>query len=384
MNLIDIIVIIVTVSAAFAGYRRGFLDTAAAAVGVGVGAAVGVAAVPFLFSGTVTVATASMAVAFVAATTLAGRSAAGFVADKFVPMVKSPRALVANAAAGAVFGSAMFFIAATLVASMFVGTRMDPLASTVQSSSVLMSGEKVRPQIVDDTVGLYMAGTFVPRYVAPFAPQQYVEVAAPDTDAVNRSGVESARASVVKVRGASECGVKAGTGFLYESGRVMTNAHVVAGATQVDVTVGDDIVAAEVVVFDADLDLAVLDVETDAAPLSFADGVAAGDDAVVLGFPGGGDYTSEPVRVRAVKALRSPNGTVDATVVRDVVALRGVVLGGNSGGPVVNTDGEVVGVVFSASATHEDTGYALTVEQVADVAEAGRTADTEVSTGMCR
>jgi S1-C subfamily serine protease len=63
--------------------------------------------------------------------------------------------------------------------------------------------------------------------------------------------------------------------------------------------------------------------------------------------------------------------------------LRGLVRSGNSGGPLVSSDGNVLGVIFAASVTDSSTGYALTANQVADAAARGRTSTDRVSTGGC-
>ncbi len=72
-------------------------------------------------------------------------------------------------------------------------------------------------------------------------------------------------------------------------------------------------------------------------------------------------------------------------MIREVLSLRGKVRPGNSGGPVVSSGGDVVGVVFAASLTDSDTGYALTAEQVAEAAtlgvSEGRPADTQDCAG---
>ena len=73
-----------------------------------------------------------------------------------------------------------------------------------------------------------------------------------------------------------------------------------------------------------------------------------------------------------MQTLRSPDIYGDGAVIRDVYSIRGLVRPGNSGGPIVDSAGQVAGVVFAASVTDDDTGYALTADQVRDAAEEGR------------
>ena len=68
---------------------------------------------------------------------------------------------------------------------------------------------------------------------------------------------------------------------------------------------------------------------------------------------------------------------------RDVYALRAEVRSGNSGGPLLDPQGRVVGLVFAASVDDPSTGYALTPDEVRPALDAGRTAEAAVSTGSC-
>ena len=103
----------------------------------------------------------------------------------------------------------------------------------------------------------------------------------------------------------------------------------------------------------------------------------------VLGYPQDGPYDARPVRIRADQRLRSPDIYGNGTVVREVYSLRGLVRPGNSGGPFVGTDGRVLGVVFAASVSDTDTGYALTARQVGRAAAVGLDATARVSSGNC-
>jgi len=165
---------------------------------------------------------------------------------------------------------------------------------------------------------------------------------------------------------------------------VMTNAHVVAGVDDPEVEIDGDLVSAEVVRYDEDVDVAVLALDTSGLPtLALDDEAREGDGVAILGYPQDGPYDVQVGRIRAEQRLRSPDIYGDGSVLREVFSLRGLVRPGNSGGPIVSSAGDVVGVVFAASVTDKDTGYALTAAQVAQNAASGASNSDPVSTGDC-
>jgi S1-C subfamily serine protease len=103
----------------------------------------------------------------------------------------------------------------------------------------------------------------------------------------------------------------------------------------------------------------------------------------VLGFPQDGPYDVQAARIRSEQRLRSADIYGNGTVVREVFSLRSLVRPGNSGGPLVSRSGKVLGVVFAASVTDSQTGYALTADQVAQAAADGVTHQGSVDTGGC-
>jgi S1-C subfamily serine protease len=176
-----------------------------------------------------------------------------------------------------------------------------------------------------------------------------------------------------------------GSGFVYAAERVMTNAHVLAGvADPVVLAEGEEYDATPVYV-DEETDVAVLAVPgLETLPLSFTvDPAEAGDDAIIMGYPGGGPFYVGPARVRDRVEISGPDFRNTQTVVRDVYALFGNVRSGNSGGPLFAADGSVLGVVFASAIDDPDTGYALTGPQVSEAATVGSTARAEVGTGPC-
>jgi S1-C subfamily serine protease len=193
--------------------------------------------------------------------------------------------------------------------------------------------------------------------------------------------------SVVKITGiAPSCSRQIdGSGFVYAPERVMTNAHVLAGvADPVVLAEGEEYEATPVYVDEA-TDVAVLAVPgMETLPLSFtAEPADAGDDAIIMGYPGGGPFYVGAARVRDRGEISGPDFRNTQTVVRDVYALFGTVRSGNSGGPLFATDGSVLGVVFASAIDDPDTGYALTGPEVAEAATVGSTARAEVGTGPC-
>jgi S1-C subfamily serine protease len=190
---------------------------------------------------------------------------------------------------------------------------------------------------------------------------------------------------VVKVRGGNRCGQGVeGTAFVYGPGRLMTNAHVVAGVDEPRVITEDGEVDARVVHYDPRLDVAVLAADDLGLPALPFDRTGERRQAgAVLGFPQDGPYDVQPARIRSEQRLRSPDIYGQGTVVREVFSVRSLVRPGNSGGPLVSDDGRVLGVVFAASVTDDATGYALTADQVAEAATRGLTRSGAVSTGGC-
>jgi len=176
-----------------------------------------------------------------------------------------------------------------------------------------------------------------------------------------------------------------GSGFVVAPNRVMTNAHVVAGSNSVQVYASGKPYDATVVSYDPSVDIAILDVANlPPAPLTFAQAPAkTGADVVVMGYPGGGNFAATPARIREAIKLSGPDIYRDPQpVTRDVYTIRADVEQGNSGGPLIDLSGHVLGVVFGAAVDDADTGFVLTTEEVAG--QMSRIGATQaVGTGAC-
>ncbi len=177
------------------------------------------------------------------------------------------------------------------------------------------------------------------------------DVPSPDPAIADDPEVAAAAPSVVQVLGTA-CGLGvSGSGWVAGPGIVATNAHVVAGQDDTTVTTQDGVeLDAEPVHYDTRNDLALLSVGGLEAPaLPLAEQVEKGADAAVLGFPEGGPYTVAAARVGTTAEVVSEDSYGRGPVRREMTAFRGDVRSGNSGGPVVNGNGEVETTVFAAS-----------------------------------
>jgi S1-C subfamily serine protease len=146
----------------------------------------------------------------------------------------------------------------------------------------------------------------------------------------------------------------------------------------------DGDVPATVVYYSPDIDVAVLQVDGLGRPhLSFDRDGRPRQPGAVLGYPQDGPYDVQGARIRSEQRLRSPDINGEGAVVREVFSVRSTIRPGNSGGPLVSSAGDVLGVVFAASVTDRATGYVLTTDQVARAAAEGLTSSDAVDTGSC-
>jgi S1-C subfamily serine protease len=203
-----------------------------------------------------------------------------------------------------------------------------------------------------------------------------------DTDSLT-----AAAQSVVRIGGtAYACGQnQTGTGFVVATDRVVTNAHVVAGVDQpiVEAPNGQTL-EGRVVYVDPIDDLAVVAVDgLTAAPLALSPTLAVGSHAVVEGYPYGGPFTSGAAEVLATSTERIPDIYGTSRTAREVYTLAALVQPGNSGGPLLATDGRVAGVVFARNADDPELGYAMTNTELSPVVTAAPGLSSAVSSGSC-
>ncbi|MDQ2965319.1 MAG: trypsin-like peptidase domain-containing protein, partial [Chloroflexota bacterium] len=185
---------------------------------------------------------------------------------------------------------------------------------------------------------------------------------------------------------AQTCGaLSVGTGFAVATDYVVTNAHVVAGSRTVRVSLAGSLFDASVVLFDPDLDVALLRVPgLQAPPLRFADtDPERGATGAAIGFPGGGSMAIVPAAVTGRYPARGRDIYGEHPVTRQILELQAAIERGDSGGPFVLADGTVGGVVFAEARSNDDIGYALSARSVAVRVAPGIGRTGEVPVGPC-
>ncbi|MET8878846.1 MarP family serine protease, partial [Nocardia sp. NPDC004604] len=209
----------------------------------------------------------------------------------------------------------------------------------------------------------------------------------PDPSVLTSPVAASLQQSVLRIRGVAPSCQRAleGSGFVIAPERIVTNAHVVAGTTSITVDAVGGPLNASVVLFDPSKDVAILAVPGLNAPVveQAPTPARSGENAIVLGYPGGGRYTASAARIRETLDLTGPTIYRNGTVEREVYTVRGQVRAGNSGGPLVDTDGRALGIVFGAAVTDDDTGYVLTLAEVRPQLDAATASVMAVDTGAC-
>ncbi|MGB8403601.1 MAG: acid resistance serine protease MarP [Mycobacterium sp.] len=387
---LDLAILSVVFVAAVSGWRSGALGSLLSFLGVVLGAVAGVLLAPHIVAHL----TGARPKLFATLFLILGLVVIGEIAG--VVLGRAVRGAIRNEGARAmdsVIGVALQVVAVLLAAWMLATPLTSPehgeVAKVVKGSRVLAQVDDVAPswiRWVPDRLKALLNTSGLPDVLQPFVPTPIANVNAPDPTLITDPVVGLDKGSVVKIRGVAQSCQKVleGSGFVVAPNRVMSNAHVVAGSNSVTVEVDGKTYDAKVVSYDPDADISILDVPNlPSQPLKFdMTESQSGTDVVVMGYPGGGEFAATPARIREIIKLNGPDIYHTTTVTREVYTIRGNVRQGNSGGPLINRSGNVLGVVFGAAVDDADTGFVLTAEEVAkQMAKVG--SEDPVPTGKC-
>ncbi|WP_104090417.1 MarP family serine protease [Cryobacterium sp. N19] len=386
-TVLDLFLILVLFVALVNGYRSGLLQSLTGIVGAVLGGIAAFFVVP-LVGGWIpapewrTPGTIAVAVLLVLIGHSLGASAGGMVGRR---KKRSPLGTINR-----VLGAAFAAVASALVASMVafsIGALGIPFLSPAIASSTVVSGiDSLTPDPVKSLMAELRSVAVqqgLPRIVDAFT--------GPTPDAaeadISSPALAVAAQSVVRITGtAYACGQsQSGSGFVVSDGRVITNAHVVAGVGQpvVETPAGESM-AGEIVYFDPVDDLAIISVPgLGAAPLTAGANLPAGKGAVADGYPFGGPYVSDPAQVISIGTISVADIYGQDPTPRQVYTVASDVQQGESGGPLLSESGQVVGVIFAKASNTENVGYALALEEVQPVISLAPSLDAPVSSGTC-
>jgi len=295
----------------------------------------------------------------------------------------------ADRVAGATLGAVQALLIVWLTGGLLAQGPLPRFAEAAGTSTVVRTMSTVLPPPTELAVELrtWLDASGLPDVFIGFEPLPAPPVQRPG-DAAAEAMAAGSVASTVKIAAAT-CGLSSlGTGFVVRTDYVLTNAHVVAGATDRGIrvaTMDGRLLDAIPVLFDPDLDVALLhvgDLRLRALPLATSD-PGRGSVGATLGYPNGGQLTV----LAAAVAGRYPATGYDIygedQVRRDILELRAAIERGDSGGPLVLADGTVGGIVFAEARTNQDIGYALTPTAVTVAIAAGLGQVAPVDTGRC-
>ncbi|MDT0117660.1 MarP family serine protease [Microbacterium sp. PRF11] len=388
MPIVDIVLIALLAIALIVGLSRGFLATIGFFAGLAVGAVAAYWVVPFIGQWVTAPSWRGPAMILAGALLLLFGSGVGSALGGFFRRgADRIRLRVPERLLGGVVNVAAAALAISFAAGSITPVGVPVVSAALGSSGVVRTIDDLTPPPVRGALadlrgtvfadGIPRLGELIQIGPVPSAP----EIALDDP------ALTQAAQSVARISGtAYACGVtSSGSGFVAAPGRVVTNAHVVAGVdTPLVELPGRPAREGRVVYFDPIDDIAVVSVDDmDAAALPVVSTLGVGSAAVVQGYPGGGPFTSGSAQVLQEGTVPVPDIYDQSSTPRDIYALAAVVRPGNSGGPLLTTSGEVAGIVFARSDTDDNVGYAMTPAELDPVLAQMDQLSAPVASGSC-
>jgi S1-C subfamily serine protease len=388
MTVADWVILGLLVLLAIHGFGRGFVATALSLVGFIAGAVLGSRIAPLLLAQGDR---SPYAALFALVGALLLGSAVAMLCEAFANKLRGlmifPGMRFADGLAGAVLGALIGLMIAWIAGAVVLQNNENNLlpksvASSIRSSVILKQLDEILPpssSLLNDLARIDPL---------PALDGDVGQISKPDARIVATVGVSRASNSVVRITG-SACGLGIeGSGWVAAPHTIVTNAHVVAGESQTYVQPDGrgPAYSAQVIGFDPHNDIAVLHVSgIYLRSLSLAAGTPSGESAAILGYPENGPFNVQAARLGPTQQLAIQNAYGNPTV-RDILTIRGLVRPGNSGGPLIDGDGQVVGTVFAEitnAAKGRPGGYAVPNSVVSQELSAALHDPHQVSTEGC-
>ena len=369
INLIDVLIVVAALVGLANGYRRGFWLSLAQYLGLLIGVMLGAASARYVLDYLAINNASARPLGAVLVLVIGGSlgSSVGFAVGE--PIRRNILRTGIHTSTDSVAGAALSAFA-VLVMCWFLGLSFSrgpspEIAQQIQRSTVLHTLDTLapRPPPFLASVQQVLAGVQFPPVFAGLEPTLPSALPVPAT--VDSPGISRTAQNVVKVSSIGCGGIVTGSAFPVGKGYVVTNAHVVSGTTSHNIQRADGTsIHATVVFFDPERDVAVL-----YAPGFTATGVTFGSaqrgtQGAVIGYPGGGLERIVPAVVDGTVQAQGRDIYNENLVTRQIFVLQASVRPGNSGGPLVDTQGRVLGMVFATSASDPNQAYALTDDEI--------------------
>ena len=386
MDIIDLIIIIFGIGALFRGRKIGFIRQLFSTVGffggLILGAWMGSDFVRFAH----TALSRSLLTLFITlGMALVGLSLAEYAGEILKRKVQIHKIDIIDRALGSIIGLVTLLATVWLGAAVLIKLPYPDLQNDLRGSGIISYLNKTlpgAPNVVAD-LGHEINPNGFPQVFIGNEPSPGTVTIPPLSDL--GAAVKKDEPSVVKIEGQGCGGIVEGSGFVVANNLIITNAHVIAGVAKPYVVDHNGQFEATPIWFDANLDLAVLRVSGLNLPSLAIDTNIAdnGSAAAVLGYPGGGPFLADPASIIDEFTAVGRNIYNLGNTQRDVYEIKANVIPGNSGGPLVNINGSVIGIVFAQSTVYNQVGYALTTKMPLQELQRAEASQQTTTTGPC-
>lgn len=392
MNPLDLVAILLVIVGLILGARSGAIPQVGGLVGAVGGGAAAVLLLPFAadpLAGVDSTVRPWLVLGGLVAAVGLGESVGAGAGRQLLRGLGTGLLSTADRVGGATLGAVQALLIVWLTGGLLSEGPLPRFAEAAGTSTVVRTMSSVLPPPTEFAVELrtWLDASGLPDVFIGFEP-----VPAPPVERPGNAAAEAiaagAAASTLKVAAAT-CGLSSlGTGFVVRSDHVLTNAHVIAGASSTGIrvaTIDGRLLDAVPVLFDPDLDIALLHVTSlglRALPLATTD-PGRGTVGAALGYPNGGQLTILAAAVAGRYEAVGRDIYGEDPVRRDILELRAAIERGDSGGPLVLQDGTVGGIIFAEARTNPDVGYALSPTVVGQAILPGFGRDAAVDTGEC-
>lgn len=362
MQIIDLVIIVLAILALLRGAETGLVRQIATLLGLIAGITAGSAIANLVGS---SAAVSIGIVVFCVGMTL---GVSEIIGNRFVKVVAKVRLQPINQTLGSAIGLTGCLLVVWLGSALATTIPSTSLKTDIRDSRIIAWLDNTLPPATNvlSWIDSSLARTALPEIVTQLEPT------APNTTATLPASSEFAEAlaartnAIVEIEGRTCGGVGVGSGFVAKNNVVITNAHVVAGMRHPYIKDANGRHRAEVIGFNSDLDIAVLRTGGLAGnPVPLAIGIVPTEtQAIAVGYPGGESQTVSPAVIVELFTANSRNIYNESTARRQLYTIKADIEPGNSGGPLLDKSGSVIGVIFAKSTTYNQVGYAITMPAV--------------------